>query len=39
MYEWMEIICLQEQHKLCAFPFMSTTVCDDISYASVVGMY
>lgn len=39
MYEWMEIICLQEQRKLCTFPFKSTTVCDYISYTSIVGMY
>lgn len=39
MYEWVEIICLQEQRKLFAFPFMSTTVCDNISYTSIVGMY
>ena len=39
MYEWMEFICLQEQYKLCAFPFMITAVCDNISYTSVVGMY
>lgn len=38
-YEWMEMSCLQKQCKLCAFPFMSTTVCDNISYASIVGIY
>lgn len=39
MYEWMEITCLQEQHELWAFPFMTTTVYDNISYTSIVGMY
>lgn len=39
MYEWVENICLQEQCKLFAFPFMSTTVCDNIVYTSIVGMY
>lgn len=38
MHEWIEIICLQEQCKHCAFPVMSTTV-GHISYSSTVGMY
>lgn len=38
MHEWMEIICLQEQCKHCAFPVMSTTV-GDISCTVTVEMY
>lgn len=30
-YEWMKIICVQGQHKLCTFLFMTDKVCDNIS--------
>lgn len=35
-YEWIEIICLQGQHKLCTFLFTIAKTCDNISY--IVGL-
>lgn len=35
--EWK--LFVYKNNKLCTFPFMSTTVYDNISYTSVVGMY
>lgn len=35
----MEIICVQGQHKLCTFLFMTDKICDNISYTNVVEMH